>query len=401
MKIAVVGAGITGVCTAHALATDGHEVVVYDRRSAVAEEASFATGSLLGPGYVEAGPATIETGFKLSAHELGWLWQRRRRAPQAPGHATALATLLPLALLSREHRRHIAQQHAIDFAQRDGLMLLFRTAQDEAQVQPRLEALRAAGVVVKPLPTTLARKLELGLSSDTPLHSAAYLQEDGAGNCRQFALVLKAAAQQLGVRFEMGRAIAPLQRHTPCQLWLDGSSTPAVHDAVVLCNGAAAVPMLKTLSVKLPVVSVRGYAISAQVREPLNTPHSAVWDTAHRVSIARIGHRIRVAGGAELGTGDAHPGGPGVQTLYRVLHDWFPGAAKIDQDVQTWHGEQATSLDGLPVLGASGVPGVWLNLGHGSNGWALANGCAQVLADTLAERDPALDTSPFSPGRWT
>ena len=48
--------------------------------------------------------------------------------------------------------------------------------------------------------------------------------------------------------------------------------------------------------------------------------------------------------------------------------------------------------DGPPVLGASSIDGVWLNLGHGSSGWALACGSARLLADNLAGRPAAIDT---------
>ena len=58
MKIAVVGAGIIGITTAYELAADGHEVTVIERRSAAAEEASFANAGVIAPGYVTpwAGP---------------------------------------------------------------------------------------------------------------------------------------------------------------------------------------------------------------------------------------------------------------------------------------------------------------------------------------------------------
>jgi len=46
--------------------------------------------------------------------------------------------------------------------------------------------------------------------------------------------------------------------------------------------------------------------------------------------------------------------------------------------------------DGPPVLGASGAEGVWLNLGHGSSGWALSCGSARVLADLVGRRDPGM-----------
>ena len=52
MRVAVVGAGIIGVTTAFELAVDGHEVTVFERRAAVAEEASFANAGVVAPGYV-------------------------------------------------------------------------------------------------------------------------------------------------------------------------------------------------------------------------------------------------------------------------------------------------------------------------------------------------------------
>ena len=41
---------------------------------------------------------------------------------------------------------------------------------------------------------------------------------------------------------------------------------------------------------------------------------------------------------------------------------------------------------------ASGIPSLWLNLGHGSSGWALSCGSARVLADQIAGRAPEIDT---------
>jgi D-amino-acid dehydrogenase len=49
--------------------------------------------------------------------------------------------------------------------------------------------------------------------------------------------------------------------------------------------------------------------------------------------------------------------------------------------------------DGPPVLGPSRSPGIWLNLGHGSSGWALSCGSARVLADLMAGRVPGIDIS--------
>jgi D-amino-acid dehydrogenase len=47
--------------------------------------------------------------------------------------------------------------------------------------------------------------------------------------------------------------------------------------------------------------------------------------------------------------------------------------------------------DGPPLLGASGIPGLWLNLGHGSSGWTLGCGSARALADLIGGKVPEID----------
>jgi D-amino-acid dehydrogenase len=47
--------------------------------------------------------------------------------------------------------------------------------------------------------------------------------------------------------------------------------------------------------------------------------------------------------------------------------------------------------DGAPLLGPSPLKGLFLNLGHGSTGWAMACGSARVLADVLEGVTPEID----------
>ncbi len=69
MRVAVIGAGIIGVTTAYELAADGHEVTVFERRGAVAEETSFANAGVVAPGYVTpwAAPGMPRKGRALPA----------------------------------------------------------------------------------------------------------------------------------------------------------------------------------------------------------------------------------------------------------------------------------------------------------------------------------------------
>jgi D-amino-acid dehydrogenase len=179
-----------------------------------------------------------------------------------------------------------------------------------------------------------------------------------------------------------------------------------VHSAALLK------PILKPLKRKLPLIPVYGYSISAAVREPLNAPRSALMDERYKVAISRLGNRVRVAGSAVIGgnhdnSSENQQYGRNVQaisTLYKVLQDWFPGAAHISNmgaSVHEWQGARPMLPDGPPVIGPSGVPNIWLNLGHGSSGWALSCGSARVLADFVANRAPDVDASGFNIERFS
>jgi len=135
----------------------------------------------------------------------------------------------------------------------------------------------------------------------------------------------------------------------------------------------------------------------------MDSPQSAVLDARLGVSIARLGQRVRVAGGREWGRESSTPSKAGLQRLYRALSDWFPGAVRLGGpagNVQEWCGAQATLPDGAPLIGASRVPGLWLNLGHGPCGWSMACGSARVLADQVGGRAPELTLVQCSPQRY-
>ena len=52
-----------------------------------------------------------------------------------------------------------------------------------------------------------------------------------------------------------------------------------------------------------------------------------------------------------------------------------------------------------PIIGNSGLPGLWLNLGHGSSGWALSCGSARALADLMAGKEASIDMEGLGIGR--
>jgi D-amino-acid dehydrogenase len=56
--------------------------------------------------------------------------------------------------------------------------------------------------------------------------------------------------------------------------------------------------------------------------------------------------------------------------------------------------------DGPPVLGATPVANLFLNVGHGSQGWSMACGSARVVAQLVSGRDPGLDIAGLTLERY-
>ena len=67
-KIAVIGAGITGVTTCYALLNRGYDVTVYDRHRYPAMATSFANG-----GQLSASNAEVWTQFSTVLKGLKWI----------------------------------------------------------------------------------------------------------------------------------------------------------------------------------------------------------------------------------------------------------------------------------------------------------------------------------------
>jgi D-amino-acid dehydrogenase len=414
VRVAVIGAGIVGVTTSYELASEGHEVVVFERRGSVAAEASFANAGIVAPGWTMPGaaapwrllapllgrPAPLRLSLAGLVGQLPWLarWLLASRGPVQRGNRLAVQQL---AQASRARILDITHRLDLDYQQSDGVLVLLRGERELKAQRSTLRLLAELGLTFELVDAAKAREIEPSLHAATPLRAAIHLPQDGVGNCRQFAHLLKAEAARLGARYRFEQGVTALRPATRPEVLTAGGQAEAF-DAVVLCTGAEGQRLLAPHKLRLPLAPVWGCSVTAPVNHVdgllPQAPRAALIDERFGIAISRLGQRVRVSGHAELG-GRAGPVplAP-LRTLYKVLEEWFPGSA-VMREAQHWRGARPTLPDGPPLLGASGLPGVWLNLGHGASGWALSCGSAQVLAALLAGRDPGLDLSRLSLSR--
>lgn len=78
-----------------------------------------------------------------------------------------------------------------------------------------------------------------------------------------------------------------------------------------------------------------------------------------------------------------------IGALQRQVRELFPQAADYDR-AQAWAGLRPATPGGAPILGASPVQGLWLNVGHGALGFTFAFASARILAELVSGRPSPL-----------
>lgn len=425
MKIAVVGAGIVGVTSAYELAAAGHEVTVFEQGGSVAGEASFAHAGLDGPGcavawsplavadslFALALRGRLPEALALNAHPTTCAWTLKwLRANRLPVQSLRRQRLHRLAACSRARMTELTRALHLDFERSAGVLIACTSAADAQRLQPVLDGFAEQGVRFHRLTPDQCRSVEPGLNPQAPLHAAVHLPDEGASNSREFAHLMRQQAQRHGTRFVFNTQVLAI-RPGPRPELTTGPADPAsdaqpVHDsfdAVLVCAALASCRLLAPLGLKLPLIGVHGHSVTAPLRlDEVHThvgPTSVLLDPRHRITINRAGSRVRVSGGALVGRMTRASVAASLQRLYQALDEWFPGSARVGQ-AQHWQGASPTLPDGLPLIGPSGVDGVWLNLGHGNAGWALSCGSAQVLTAMIGGIPPDIDTDGLGAERF-
>ncbi len=143
-RIAIIGAGITGVTTAYALSERGHDVIVFERHRYAAMETSFANGGQLSASNAEVWnrTATVLKGLRWmltrdapllmnpspSWHKYSWMGEFLR---QIPNYRANTIDTVRLALAAREHLFSIAEREGIDFdLERRGILHMYQQKKD-------------------------------------------------------------------------------------------------------------------------------------------------------------------------------------------------------------------------------------------------------------------------------
>ncbi|WP_116134036.1 D-amino acid dehydrogenase [Tropicimonas sp. IMCC34043] len=406
MHVIVIGAGVVGVTSAWYLTRDGHEVTVIEAREGVALETSFGNAGGICPGF--AGPWAAP-GMPLKA--LGWLFREN-----APLKIRPRLDAAQWAWLARFTRNCTSERYAANKTQMQrvahfskaclvdlraetgiryddgtgGILQIFCTDEEAAGGARAAHILQDLGVPHRLLTPAEALAVEPSLARSTvSLSGALHLPADETGDCHLFCRDLARLAEAHGCRFLFDSPVSAVLREGDRVAGVMAGATRIEADAVVLATGPWANRLLRPLGLSLPIYPVKGYALTCEITDTEAAPRSSVMDEHSKVMVTRLGKRLRAAGVAELAGFDPSMRPAVLNGLRDRVAALFPDAADF-ATAEFWHGFRPMTPEGASRVERTRLPNLFLNLGHGSNGWTQACGTGRMLADLVAGRETCL-----------
>jgi D-amino-acid dehydrogenase len=404
--VLVLGGGMVGVTTALALQARGRQVALVDRGAPTCSS-SYGNAGII---QVEAAePYAMPRGFDdLLAIALG------RSNAVAWSAAGVLGALGPLwsyfrasaPLRHRQITRHyagltrraaddhaplIAAAGAEPLIRRDGFRQAYRsTARLDGAVARAERLAREHGVKFAAVDGAALIGLEPGLRR--PMAGAVHWPE--AWTCSDPGKLVQAYTDLFrgrGGAILKADALSLERRGSGWRVGPAGNGVDAAEAVIALGMGSAT--LCRRLGLHVPLFAKRGYH---RHFAPVKGPDLPFVDVESSAVLAPMSAGMRLSTGAEIAREGAPIRTRQLDQATRAAAELFDLGPPVDA---AWAGARPCIPDMLPVVGAfPGQPGIWLNFGHGHQGFTLGPTTAALLAEAMSGGAAAPEA--LSPARF-
>ncbi|OLT05617.1 amino acid dehydrogenase [Pseudonocardia sp. CNS-004] len=409
-RVAVVGAGMVGLATAWFLQERGVSVTILDREG-VAAGSSWGNAGWLTPAIATPlpEPAVLRYGVRAVLSPSSPVYvppsadprlirflARFARNSTAARWRAAMEALVPL------NRRALAGFDALaeggvtgQTNEAKSFLAAYRSEAERTVLLEEIEHIHAAGQGVEfdVLTGAEAREIEPSLADEVGaairLHGQRFIDPSSyvhqlAESVRERGGEIRAGAVVTGIGDRAGAVDIQLA---------DGGAEP--FDAVVIAAGAWLSDLARPLGVRTLVQAGRGYSFSIPIE---HVPAGPVYFPAQRVACTPIGDRLRVAGMMEFRAPDAPVDPRRVRAIVDAARPLLRGA-DLDARTDEWVGARPCTPDGLPLIGSTRSPQVFVAGGHGMWGITLGPVTGQLLAEAVVTGRRPAELAPFDPLR--
>lgn len=407
--VAIVGAGIVGVCCALSLLSRGFRVQLIDQaepgegashgNAGVISPWSFIPQALPGvwkqvPGWLADPQGPLKVRWRDSHQIAPWAARFFREAGDSryPKNAVAMARLIAPCI--NTYRDFLKDSDAGELIRDSALLSLIRGAppsMDSPAWRLRLER----GASIRLIDRNELNDIEPAVG---PNYTGAVMLS-GQARALSPGRLCKALAKQAtgrGAVFNRGavRAVSS-GANGIAEVYQGDGRIRARH--VVMAAGAWSVKLLKPLGIQIPMVGERGYHL--EFARPGLTLNNSVMDPQTKFIVSSMQDGVRAAGTSEFARLGLQPNYQRAKVLAAHTQYMLPGINTAN--TTQWMGTRASLPDSLPVIGPlPNATNIIAAFGQSHWGMSMAPGTGMLVADMISGSRPFTDPLAYSPSRF-
>ncbi len=411
MRVAIIGAGIVGLATAHALLDRGHEVVLIEPGGKQGRPTDGNAGWIA---HTDVMPLASPKAWRNLPR---WLMDPLGPLTIRPGYLPHLAPWLARFLLASSPSRIKASIGAIrsinaeslpawksllaslnlnGHLRENGILSVWRHQGDFLRSQDIIERQRGFGIGAEVLRPEELGELEPALRNV----EAAVLYPDACHVSDPAVL----AADLLRLALERGAVLVAAHasrielQDGAVRVHTDGSGPALVANQVVISAGIWSRALAAQLGDRIPLDTERGYN-ATYPKGTFGIGRPIMFEGEGFVTTP-LDTGDRVGGAVEFAGLEAAPNHSRTDAIVQHLRRFLPHLPS-EPAAKRWMGFRPSIPDSLPVIGPAGKDRrVIYAFGHGHYGLTQAAVTAQMVAGMLEGGPGPIDESPFSAQRF-
>ncbi|CAH9058090.1 Hydrogen cyanide synthase subunit HcnC [Pseudoalteromonas holothuriae] len=407
-KIAVIGAGIIGLCNAKKLQDLGYHVTLFDDKG-IAECCSkgnaghFATEQVFPlanknllpklPSMLLNPNSALAIHWRYLFKILPWFGRFvfNMRSKSFDAHTQAIRALNENALSAYEDLLTDSDYQSLII--KKGSLLTFERTK-KAEIEKIYTRYQEQNIAVRWLSKKELHKLEPNLNE--LITDALYFTDVGHSVephklCLHIFDLFKAGGGEF-----LQTAIKTLSPQTVIHATTDADETYQF-DKVVICTGAWSKPLAKQLGFKVPLDTERGYHAMLNKHHILSRP---IASAERQFIITPMQQGLRLAGTVEFAGLHAPEHTQRATMLLEHAKKLLPDVEKC-QVQHTWMGCRPSLPDSLPVISSHpNCENIFFAFGHQHLGLTQAAITAKLIAQLCQGESPCLDLTPYRIDRF-
>ena len=407
-SIAVVGAGIVGICSAYFLKKSGFSVTLIDKEDPgtmtsfghACSFADYANVPVNYPGLIwdvpkmllkKDGPLAVDFFYILKNLPWALSFLKNCKKEKVDEIASSLTNLLKHSQISYDEI--FKEVNVQEYISHEENLYLFDTKKSLLDYEYANIIRKNNRVKVRNLNKEEVKELEPNIAD---VYYAGQLFTGSRHTTNPLAISIKIFDKflELGGIYIKQNVTNLIQKENSIDLSLGYKKNS--FDKIIVCAGAWSNQIANMIGENFPLDTERGYHILFNTNEKL-IKRPVAWSESGFYLI-QIHDGVRAAGTVEIAGINKKPNLKRIKMIERQSRKVLPQLGEIKS---TWMGRRPTLPDSLPIIGTSSKnKNIIYAFGHQHIGWTLGAITGKIVSTISNDKTPNINIEAYSPNRF-